>query len=138
MDIVRDLFEPAVLVFNRFNVSALFVALRCLSISSNVIRTSPGGYVRGIISTIVLGFGGGLVTSLLTGQPWLLLYRNDAIPIYAISYIVLANTPVVRWIDSNQRIFSYLFMLVDAVNRGSNLPIFLMRFRDLQDGGKHH
>jgi uncharacterized membrane protein YeiH len=112
-----------------------FMSLHALSISYYVTKLNPNQNLFSLlVATFVLGFGGGILTSLILGRPMLFVFDQLALSLYGLMTVFVARTGVFVFVDINFEQIQPLFILVDALARAYVMPGFLVDFRMQQPG----
>lgn len=122
---------------SEFIPSTAFSILHALNNSYNVKKTSqPSSTVfKTVVGTIVLSYGGGILTNALLGNPQTVFFSSLTIPVYGSFAILFALFPSVfvggmESLPTNLRV-NY-FHLIDALSRGYTLPRFISYLRAVE------
>jgi hypothetical protein len=128
-----DLATIAANQYQKLVPSVPFMMVHATSISYYVTQQDPkANLFKLLVATYVLGFGGGILTSIILGQPMLFFFDNLVFGLYASTTIVVARTPLFTLLDINFKSIQKLFVIVDALARAFVMPSFLIDFRMLK------
>ncbi|KAI8911817.1 hypothetical protein EDD86DRAFT_203347 [Gorgonomyces haynaldii] len=127
--------EIASHVFSHLSSTYGYMLVHAVFNAFHVRKTSPPNAptLRGVFCTIILAYGGGILTNFILARPQTLFFNPVAIPIYSLGYLLIENANgLYSFLLKNEDHLSWLFQLIDAMNRGAALPQFLFGFRNLQ------
>jgi hypothetical protein len=128
-----DLTSIAAYQYQQLVPSVPFMLVHATSISYYVTLHDPNANLfKLLVATYVLGFGGGILTSIILGQPMLFFFDNLIFGLYGMATIVVARTPLFTLLHINFKSIQKLFIIVDALARAYVMPSFLIDFRMLQ------
>jgi hypothetical protein len=124
-----ELLELMSTKYNQIVPSIPFMILHSTSISYYVTKQPKQSLFSLLVATFVLGFGGGILTSMFLGTPMLFFYDHLVLSLYSLTTIIMARSGVFLLIDINFKQIQPLFVLVDALARAYVMPFFLVDFR---------
>ncbi|KAJ2998503.1 hypothetical protein HDV02_004511 [Globomyces sp. JEL0801] len=87
------------------------------------------------LSSILMGYGGGIFYSIITSNPMSLFLSPNQIPICIIGALLVEYTPVKDVLYLHAAQLEPFFDLVDAISRGGALAKNINRFRNMEYNG---
>ncbi|KAJ3210956.1 hypothetical protein HDU67_004854 [Dinochytrium kinnereticum] len=92
----------------------------------------PRSFIRGLLSSLMIGMGGGTLAAIISGQPVPWLLYNEYIPMYVLGYLLVCQDPtdlIYTVLDALDPLPGFIFNLVDAAIRGFGLCFAIDQFR---------